>query len=121
MIEFVVQSLMIIRWRRWLTEHYVSRWLGDHTHYRMALAGSQTDNPDQRIAEDVNRFIDGGTDGYGIYSYSILLIQTLSSLVSFSIVLWGLSGNYTLSRAPISSFPASCSGWRCSMRRSARW
>ncbi|TDX65675.1 putative ATP-binding cassette transporter [Methylosinus sp. sav-2] len=93
-IEFVVQSLMIIRWRRWLTEHYVSRWLGDHTHYRMALAGSQTDNPDQRIAEDVNRFIDGGTDGYGIYSYTILLIQTLSSLVSFSIVLWGLSGNY---------------------------
>ncbi len=93
-IEFVVQSLMIIRWRRWLTEHYVSRWLGGHTHYRMALAGNQTDNPDQRIAEDVNRFIDGGTDGYGIYSYTILLISTLSSLVSFSIVLWDLSGNY---------------------------
>lgn len=95
-IEYVVQSLMIIRWRRWLTEHYVFRWLGGHTHYQMALAGGQTDNPDQRIAEDVNRFIDGGTDGYGIYSYSILLISTLSSLVSFSIVLWDLSGNFTL-------------------------
>ena len=46
-----------------------------HAHYRMALAGSAADNPDQRIAEDVNRFIDGGTDGYGIYSYSILLIS----------------------------------------------
>ncbi|PWB81666.1 MAG: ABC transporter [Methylocystaceae bacterium] len=95
-IEYVVQSLMIIRWRRWLTEHYVSRWLGRHTHYHMTLAGNQTDNPDQRIAEDVNRFIDGGTDGYGIYSYSILLISTLSSLVSFSIVLWDLSGNFAL-------------------------
>jgi putative ATP-binding cassette transporter len=95
-IEYVVQSLMIIRWRRWLTHHYVFRWLADHTHYRMALSGAQTDNPDQRIAEDVNRFIDGGTDGYGIYSYSILLISTLSSLVSFSIVLWDLSGNFTV-------------------------
>jgi putative ATP-binding cassette transporter len=95
-IEFVVQSFLIIRWRRWLTGHYVSRWLGGHTHYRMALSGGQTDNPDQRIAEDVNRFIDGGTEGYGIYSYSILLISTLSSLVSFSIVLWDLSGNYAI-------------------------
>ena len=57
----------------------------------MALAGTAADNPDQRIAEDVNRFIDGGEEGYGIYSFTILLISTLSSLVSFSILLWSLS------------------------------
>jgi vitamin B12/bleomycin/antimicrobial peptide transport system ATP-binding/permease protein len=95
-IEFVVQSMLVIRWRRWLTEHYVQRWLGGHTHYGMTLAGGAADNPDQRIAEDVNRFINGGDDGYGIYSYSILLISTVSSLVSFSFVLWELSGNYPL-------------------------
>lgn len=95
-IEFVVQSMLIIRWRRWLTAYYVERWLGAHTHYSMSLAGGDADNPDQRIAEDVNRFIDGGAEGYGIYSYSILLISTLSSLVSFSYVLWDLSGNYPL-------------------------
>jgi len=95
-IEFVVQSLLVIRWRRWLTEHYIGRWLGRHTHYGMALAGGEADNPDQRIAEDVNRFISGGEEGYGIYSYSILLISTISSLVSFSYVLWDLSGNYPL-------------------------
>ena len=89
-IEFVLQSMLIIRWRRWLTEHYVERWLGAHTHYGMALAGSGADNPDQRIAEDVNRFISGGEEGYGVYSYSILLIATLSSLVSFAYVLWDL-------------------------------
>jgi vitamin B12/bleomycin/antimicrobial peptide transport system ATP-binding/permease protein len=94
--EYVLQSSLIIRWRRWLTEHYISRWLGGHRHYAMALVGGAADNPDQRIAEDVNRFIDGGSDGYGIYSYSILLISTLSSLVSYSIVLWGLSGNYPI-------------------------
>ncbi len=73
-IEFVVQSMLVIRWRRWLTEHFVEHWLGGHAHYRMSLVGSEADNPDQRISEDVNRFIDGGTDsfggvgGYGIYT-----------------------------------------------------
>ncbi|HMN73859.1 MAG TPA: ABC transporter ATP-binding protein/permease [Rhodoblastus sp.] len=95
-IEFVLQSMLVIRWRRWLTDFYVSHWLGGHAHYRMSLAGGAADNPDQRIAEDVNRFIIGGGDGEGIYSYSILLISTLSSLVSFSIVLWELSGNYAI-------------------------
>ncbi|MDE2578177.1 MAG: ABC transporter ATP-binding protein/permease [Hyphomicrobiales bacterium] len=95
-IEFVMQSMLVIRWRRWLTDFYVRHWLGEHAHYRMSLASAAADNPDQRIAEDVNKFIDGGTDGYGVYSYSILLISTLSSLVSFAIVLWNLSGNYAI-------------------------
>jgi vitamin B12/bleomycin/antimicrobial peptide transport system ATP-binding/permease protein len=95
-IEYVVQSTLIIRWRRWLTENYVGRWLDRHAHYRISLVGGLTDNPDQRISEDINRFIDGGQTGYGIYSFSILLISTLSSLVSFAIVLWGLSANFTM-------------------------
>jgi vitamin B12/bleomycin/antimicrobial peptide transport system ATP-binding/permease protein len=99
-VEFFTQSMLIIRWRRWLTDHFVSRWLSSHTHYRISLISSQTDNPDQRIAEDVYRFINGGSDGantaYGIYDFFILLISTVSTLVSFSIVLWGLSENFTL-------------------------
>ncbi len=89
-------STLIIRWRRWLTDNYVSRWLDAHTHYRMSLAGGAADNPDQRISEDISRFIDGGQIGYGIYSFSILLISNLSSLVSFAILLWVLSANFTL-------------------------
>jgi putative ATP-binding cassette transporter len=98
-VEFFTQYMLVIRWRRWLTDHFITRWLANHAHYRMSLAGTQADNPDQRIQEDVARFINGGADGattgYGLYSYSILLISTLSSLVSFSIVLWGLSDNFT--------------------------
>lgn len=95
-IEYVVQSMLVIRWRRWLTDHYVARWMTGATHYRMTLSGDGADNPDQRIAEDVNRFINGGGQGYGLYSFSILLISTLSSLVSFSILLWSLSANFAL-------------------------
>lgn len=99
-VEFFLQSMLVIRWRRWLTDHFVSRWLADHNHYRISLVAGQTDNPDQRIAEDVYRFINGGSDGsntgYGLYDFSILLISTVSSLVSFAIVLWGLSTAFTL-------------------------
>ncbi len=99
-VEFFVQAMLVIRWRSWLTDHFVSRWLASHNHYRISLVANQTDNPDQRIAEDVYRFINGGADGatmaYGLYDFSILLISTVSTLVSFSIVLWGLSENFTL-------------------------
>jgi vitamin B12/bleomycin/antimicrobial peptide transport system ATP-binding/permease protein len=100
--EFVMKSMLVIRWRRWLTEHFTSRWLDRHTHYRMSLVGSGTDNPDQRISEDINRFIDGGTDsfggvgGYGVYTYTIEVIATLSSLVTFTVLLWDLSKAFTL-------------------------
>jgi putative ATP-binding cassette transporter len=99
-IEFFVQSMLVVRWRTWLTDHFVSRWLASHNHYRISLVAGQTDNPDQRISEDIFRFINGGSDGsntaYGLYDFSILLISTLTSLVSFSIVLWTLSESFTL-------------------------
>jgi vitamin B12/bleomycin/antimicrobial peptide transport system ATP-binding/permease protein len=99
-IEFFMRSMLVIRWRLWLTDHFVSRWLNSHNHYRISLVAGQTDNPDQRIAEDVFRFINGGSDGsitaYGIYDFSILLISTVTSLVSFAVVLWNLSSSFTL-------------------------
>jgi vitamin B12/bleomycin/antimicrobial peptide transport system ATP-binding/permease protein len=94
--EFVVQSTLVIRWRAWLTNFYVDRWLDNHTHYRMSLIGYAADNPDQRISEDISRFIDGGQFGYGIYTFTILLISKLTSLVSFAIILWTLSADFTL-------------------------
>jgi putative ATP-binding cassette transporter len=95
-IEYLVQSTLVIKWRRWLTGFYTNHWLSGHAHYQMALAGGGTDNPDQRISEDISRYIDGAGGGNGIYNFSITLISQLSSLVSFAIILWGLSANFTL-------------------------
>jgi putative ATP-binding cassette transporter len=98
-IELFVQQMLVLRWRTWLTEHFVSRWLSTHNHYRISLVSGQTDNPDQRISEDIFRFINGGNDGsnqtFGLYDFSILLISTITTLVSFSIVLWTLSESFT--------------------------
>ena len=95
--EFVVQSTLMIRWRAWLTDYYAGRWLSGHAHYRISLSGQTADNPDQRISEDVIRFIDGyGTpNGLGIYTISITLISKFSNLVSFAILLWTLSAGFT--------------------------
>lgn len=92
-VEFLLQSSLIIRWRRWLTDDYSARWLDGHNHYRMSLAGVGVDNPDQRISEDISRFIDGGQIGYGLYTFSVILISQLSTFVSFAILLWVLSAN----------------------------
>jgi putative ATP-binding cassette transporter len=89
-IEYVVQSVLMIRWRRWLTARYVGDWLDDGTHYRMALAGASADNPDQRISEDINDFVSR------TYSFSITLLSQVSSLVSFSIILWLNSSNFAI-------------------------
>ena len=56
----------------------------------MALSGDAADNPDQRIAVDIDRFIDQ------TYGFSITLIATVSSLVSFSIILWTISASFTI-------------------------
>jgi vitamin B12/bleomycin/antimicrobial peptide transport system ATP-binding/permease protein len=98
-IELFVQQILVLRWRTWLTDHFVNRWLNTHNHYRISLVAGQTDNPDQRISEDIFRFINGGNDGsnqtFGLYDFSILLISTVTTLVSFSIVLWTLSASFT--------------------------
>ncbi len=121
-VEFVLQSVVQMRWRRWLTGYFTDRWLGGHAHYRMLLRGGGADNPDQRIAEDVNHFVgwtESGLEVRGIYSYTIILIATLSTLVSFSIVLWDLSVNFSFPGTDL-KLPASCCGSPFSMRRSAR-
>jgi vitamin B12/bleomycin/antimicrobial peptide transport system ATP-binding/permease protein len=113
-IEYVVTSTFVIRWRRWLTAHYTGRWMSHGTHYKMLLAGSPTDNPDQRISEDIYAFIDGRGAGTGIYGYSITALQNLTSLVSYAIVLWSPCLAWR------SSFPAYCSGSRSSIPARAR-
>lgn len=89
-VEYVLQSRLIINWRRWLTARYVSDWLDEGSHYRMALVGNPADNPDQRIADDVDMFINR------TYNFSISLLASTSSLVSFSIILWTISENFTI-------------------------
>ena len=84
--QLYLRQALQIRWRRWLTRDYLDRWLADRAYYRIALTDPATDNPDQRIAEDIKLFVDD------TLSLSLGLMNSVVTLISFIFVLWGLSG-----------------------------
>jgi putative ATP-binding cassette transporter len=94
--QLYLNQWLQIRWRRWLTQAYLDRWLAEANHYRMQLLGDAADNPDQRIAEDVKEFIDSGTTGVGILPIGLGLLNSVVTLGSFAIILWNLSGTAPL-------------------------
>jgi vitamin B12/bleomycin/antimicrobial peptide transport system ATP-binding/permease protein len=80
-----LNQMLQIRWRHWLTHKYVGGWLSNRSYYRLRF-GTVTDNPDQRIAEDVQLFAT-----YAM-NLSVGLLTSIVSLVSFIVILWQLSG-----------------------------
>ncbi|WP_051534789.1 ABC transporter ATP-binding protein/permease [Deefgea rivuli] len=80
------QQMLEIRWRKWATEHFTARWLKESNFYRIQLTDKGTDNPDQRIAEDVGQFVSISL------SLSLGLLRAVVTLVSFIGILWVLSG-----------------------------
>jgi putative ATP-binding cassette transporter len=84
------RQMLQIRWRRWLTGVYYRDWLAERTYYRMELTSAQADNPEQRIEEDCNAFT-GQT-----LIILLGLVSEVLTLVTFTSVLWGLSGSVTL-------------------------
>lgn len=89
--EYVLTAALTIRWRTWMTKDLTARWLDRDTHYRLQFVGTEgVDNPDQRIQEDNNKFI-----SYTL-SLSVGILNQVTTLVSFALILWGLSANLTL-------------------------
>jgi putative ATP-binding cassette transporter len=88
--QFYLNQMLQIRWRRWLTEHYLRGWLTQAAYYRMQLAAGDADNPDQRVAEDVPQFI-ASTLSLGIGG-----MRAVVTLISFVAILWGLSGTLAI-------------------------
>ena len=94
--KFYLTQLLEMRWRAWMTEHYLARWLAGKAFYRMELARfsesrAAPDNPDQRIQEDLNLFT--------TYTVSLTmgLLNAVVTLASFVGILWGLSGGFSFS------------------------
>ena len=88
--QLYLNQMLQIRWRRWLTDKHFDRWFENQVYYRLELKGKDTDNPDQRIAQDLQAFTSD------TLSYVIGLLSAVVTLVSFVAILWGLSGDLTL-------------------------
>jgi putative ATP-binding cassette transporter len=89
--QLYLNQWLQIRWRRWMTRQYLDHWLTDGNHYRMQLLGDAADNPDQRIAEDIKLFIEGG-----ILPIGLGLLNATVTLGSFVVILWTLSASAPL-------------------------
>ena len=98
--KFYLTQLLEVRWRAWMTSHYLTRWLANHAFYKMELtrfaaapntSGHNPDNPDQRIQDDINQFT-----GYTV-SLTMGLLNAVVTLASFVGILWSLSGGFAFS------------------------
>lgn len=83
------QMMLQMRWRTWMTGTFLQRWLGHQAYYRIEQTHA-TDNPDQRIADDLRQFTDGAL------TLSMGLLNSVVTLISFVGILWAVSGPITL-------------------------
>ena len=98
MLDLFLTQRFMLAWRAWLTDHLTGDWLDGKAYYRNRFIDDTIDNPDQRIQYDVDIF----TAGVGPLpntpnntSGSTLLfgaISSIASMVSFTAILWNLSG-----------------------------
>jgi putative ATP-binding cassette transporter len=84
------RQMLMIEWRSWMTERFLVAWMRDRAYYRLQLLDKGTDNPDQRIADDLNIFVDL------TLSLALGLLSAVVTLVSFVAILWSISGALTL-------------------------
>ena len=83
-LYYFVRDTLGNHWRRWLSERLLGRYFQNQRFYELT-ADSSIDNPDQRIAEDVNTFTQRSL-------YFLLIgLGSLMQLVAFSWVLWQIS------------------------------
>jgi putative ATP-binding cassette transporter len=80
------QQMLMIEWRTWMTERTLADWMKDRAYYRLQLLDKGTDNPDQRIADDLNIFVDL------TLTLALGLLSAVVTLVSFVGILWAISG-----------------------------
>jgi vitamin B12/bleomycin/antimicrobial peptide transport system ATP-binding/permease protein len=88
--QLYLNQWLQIRWRRWMTSHYLGEWLHSANHYRMQLRGDAADNPDQRITDDVKLFVEQ------TLSIGVGLLSSIVTLASFVVILWALSATAPL-------------------------
>lgn len=85
--SYYLQQTLILNWRRWLTTRFIDIWLQNKTYYNLQMFGKDTDNPDQRISEDVRQFVEM------TLSFGIGILKVFCTFASFVVILYNLSGS----------------------------
>ena len=92
-------QILQMRWRRWMVGRMTADYLAGRAFYTMGATGhANADNPDQRIADDTNFFVDK------TLTLGLSLLSNVVSVVSFSVILWSLSSTLTVLGVNIPGF-----------------
>ncbi|WP_433435818.1 ABC transporter ATP-binding protein/permease [Nonomuraea sp. CA-141351] len=89
-VAYLITQRLIIHWRTWLNDHAIGDWLDGRAYHLGRFVKAPIDNPDQRIEQDITQFTE---QSYGL---SLDAIAAALRLVSFTAVLWSLSGAMTI-------------------------
>jgi putative ATP-binding cassette transporter len=102
MAQYYFAQMLIMRWREWMTRHYLDIWMAQGRHYRIRLLDESIDNIHLRIASDILLFIQR-TQELGSN-----LLSSIVSLGSFAYILWGISA---IAPLPLFGFDFSFPGY----------
>src|SRR3954466_6190013 len=78
------------RWRAWLTEHTITRWLDKGRYYQLNLIEGDHKNPEARIAEDIRIATEQPVD------FAVGILSAVLTSVTFMGVLWSVGGSLTV-------------------------
>ena len=90
LLSYYAEQRFSINWIEWLNRHLVDKWLANQSYYKTQQIFGELDNPDQRIQQDVQLYVKRSL------SLATGVISAVSSIISFTILLWGLSGAMTV-------------------------
>lgn len=96
--RYYVQAYLALRWRRWMTRQFLNRWLEKRSYYYLENFDEVTDNPDQRIQEDIGSLVASSLD------LTIGLVGSVTTILAFIYILWTLSGQITLPLGPLGTY-----------------
>lgn len=102
LLDLFVLQRFTLAWREWLTDRLTGDWLEGKAYYRTRFIDDTIDNPDQRIQSDIDIFTacNGPLPNipyYGTASHLLFgAIEAVASMLSFTAILWSLSGTLTL-------------------------
>ena len=89
--SFYCRKILEIRWRKWLTDYYIARWMHTRAYYNSQFTRTWSDNPDQRISQDIGDFISM------LLTITLDFLSAMATMAAFIVVLWNLSGLLPLS------------------------
>src|SRR5829696_3442661 len=78
------------RWRAWLTEHTITRWLAKGRYYQLNLIEGDHKNPEARITEDTRIATEQPVD------FAVGILSAVLTSATFMGVLWSVGGNLEL-------------------------